>query len=149
MPDQGRNAVNCRDAVRDLIRSLDLIADDQVQSRRRPWSANQIYSGITCWRGKNRTAASSVSTERIGYGINVTGVRRNSDSTADSDILAPWSEISRRASIWERLTPTLETNSTFCTVTFEEADDVNVPKDFEAYEVETFIVRCWVDEVRQ
>lgn len=148
MPDTGRNAIACRDAIVTAIKALDLIADDQVRARRRPWNENQMLSGITVWLEEEKTAPSGVSSDEIGYGIGITFARRNSDSLSDADTTSKWRERVRRALLYQDISPTLEDNSTFCTMTFEHGN-LNVPKLSETWEVHHLVVRCWVNEVRQ
>ena len=147
--------VQAEDKIAEVIRGMQLAWPPaaQITCGRLPWNVQGdgnvvIHPGIRIYPLRPVFAAGTNEREDVGYGVGIaiicpadhlTGDNRDRVSSARAKI--------RRKLVEDRLTLDLVSGATYNQTKIGDSE-VNLPKEFHAYEVSGLTVRCWVREPR-
>jgi hypothetical protein len=152
MPDSVQK--QCEDAVVAVIQTLSLtgLQASEIVARRRPWHVTGsgsviIHRGITIHPVEETEAPGTNEREDIGYGVGVTMiVPTNMGLTDGRDTVYAWREAIRRK-LYHDVLPITLTNGLYLQTKVSH-NQLVAPKEADAYEISSLLVRCWMREKR-
>lgn len=143
----------CEDAIVTAIHGLSLtgLSNSEVVARRGPWKEgvppHPPQRGVTVYPVQAVAGMGTNEREDVGYGVGILAcVPSDQAGTTNRDKLPLWFETIFDKLVEDRITVTL-TGGNFLTVTWEFGQ-MQVPKEFFAYEISSMIARCWVRRSR-
>ena len=143
----------CEDAIVTVIQDLNLtgITDSEIMARRSPWKEgtppHPHGRGFVIHPVSPTKSIGTNVREDVGYGVGIFLAWPSDQSgTSNRDTVPLWLETVFDKIVEDRISITL-TGGTFLTVTWEFGQ-LQIPKEFFAYETSQMVARCWVRRTR-